>query len=374
MFQIVPRLFIILSIVFIFPFHSKCQNLFFNPNFEELNLCIEYNQLCSPAAWFYIKPAATPFINANMVPQPFSGKDLLILPVENIYKKISKRAFVTTMFCCALKKGKKYKLSFYMHTGVNKFYGVDFYMRSNEFLSNNFLPDSVKPTIHISLENIVNEVNGWSYVETMYTATGGEQYCLLGNLSKNAFEFPPTSRMNKAGDVFYFIDVISFAALEEEALCKNYKENVEKTYGQQLRHTERTMLDSDTMLSEFITDTITIPAVFFETDKAVLKPAFKKLIDDLVFKFKNKNIAKIIIEGHTDNTGTEARNIILSNDRAKSVLNYFVQQSPNLKDYIFAFGKASNFPIADNNTAKGKSKNRRVQIFLTYSLPKKLIQ
>jgi outer membrane protein OmpA-like peptidoglycan-associated protein len=371
MFQIVPRIFIILSVIFIFPFHSKSQNLFFNSDFEELNLCIEYNQLCSPAAWFYIKPAATPLINANMVPQPLRGKDLLILPIENVYNKIPKRAFVTTMFCCPLQKGKKYRLSFYMHTGVNKFYGLDFYMRSKEFLSNNFFQDSVKPTIHISLENIATELNGWSYVETIYTAIGGEQYCLLGNLNKNTFVFPPTSRMNKAGDVFYFIDVISFTAVMEEKLCENYKLNTEKTYGQHFRHTERTLPDSETILPDFIIDTITIPSVFFEIDKAVLKPAFKKIIDDLISTFKNKNISKIVIEGHTDNTGTEARNIVLSDDRAKSVLNYFVQQSPNLKDYIFAFGKASNFPIADNNTAKGKAKNRRVQIFLTYSLSKK---
>jgi outer membrane protein OmpA-like peptidoglycan-associated protein len=81
-------------------------------------------------------------------------------------------------------------------------------------------------------------------------------------------------------------------------------------------------------------------------------------------------VAKILIEGHTDSTGTEQRNIVLSNDRAESVLHYFVQKAPYLIEKISALGKASNFPIAENNTVEGRAKNRRVHIILTYTLQK----
>lgn len=350
-----------------FQIDAKAQNYFANPDFEEYNLCIEYRQLCSSAAWFYIQPAATPLINVKAVPPPLSGRDLLIVPIGNVNTKITKHAFVYTMFCCPLQKGKNYKLAFYIHAGGKKFYGIDFYMRKKEFLSNNFFVDSIQPSIHINEEDIVAGINGWNYVETMYTANGDERYCLIGNLSKTALDFKGFSRMNRAGDVFYFIDNISFSPQVPEKMCSSYDKNVEKIYGQHLRHTERTAVEEEPEEPQLMMDTITIPAVFFETDKAILKPAFKKLIDDLLAKYQNKNISKIDIEGHTDNTGTNQRNIVLSNSRAEAVLNYFVFKAPYLKENIFLSGKAANFPIADNNTSIGRAKNRRVQIVMTYS-------
>jgi outer membrane protein OmpA-like peptidoglycan-associated protein len=349
---------------------SNAQNYFTNPDFEEYNLCIEYRQLCSAAAWFYIQPAATPLISLKTVPSPLSGRDLLIVPIGNANAKITKHAFVYSMFCCPLQKGKNYKLAFYLHSGGKKFYGIDFYFRKKEFLSNNFFVDSVQPSIHISEEDIVTGINGWNYVETMYTAKGDERYCLIGNLSKTPFDFKGVSRMNKAGDMFYFIDNISFTPQVPEKKCSNYDKNVEKMYGQHLRHTERTEVDEEPNAPEFIIDTLTIPAVFFETDKAILKPAFKKLIDDLLRKYNTKNVAKIDIEGHTDNTGTREHNIALSQNRAQAVLNYFILKAPYLKANIFSYGKSSDFPLADNNSGIGRTKNRRVQIILTYTLPK----
>ena len=208
------NLFLRLPIIFfIFIFTSpqlKAQNLFANSDFEQLNNCTEYHQYCASEAWFYIKPSATPLFTPNIVPKPFSGKDLLILPIENIYEPPKKRQFVYTMFCCPLQKGKNYKLSFYVNTAGNTFYGMDFYFQKNEFTSANFSADNVKSSIHISDEDIVNELGGWNYVEKNYTATGEEKFCLLGNLAKEKFDFSPYQRMNKGGDVFYFIDDIVF--------------------------------------------------------------------------------------------------------------------------------------------------------------------
>ncbi|MFN0081011.1 MAG: hypothetical protein ACKVOM_00705 [Ferruginibacter sp.] len=280
---------------------SNAQNFFANADFETLNNCTEYHQDCSSEAWFYIRPSATPLVTSNAVPQPFSGKDLLILPVENIYDPLKKRQFVYTMFCCPLKKGENYKLSFYINTGGKSFYGMDFYMRKKEFTSANFFQDSVIASIHISVTDIVNEFQGWNYIEKNYTATGDEKFCLLGNLSKQKFDFLPYNRMNKNGDVFYFIDDIVFKPLEQQPLCPDFKNNLDKLHGQNLRHTELVLVDE---ASEILKDTITVPAVFFEIDKAVLKPSFKNLLDSLIDKLKNKNLVNIFIEGHTDSKGT----------------------------------------------------------------------
>ncbi len=342
----------------------KAQNLFANSDFEQLNNCSEYHQDCASEAWFYIKPSATPLFTPNVVPKPFSGKDLMILPIENIYDGQKKRQFVYTMFCCELQKDKKYKLSFYVNTAGKSFYGMDFYFEQNEFTSVNFSADAAVPSIHISDSDIVNELGGWNYVEKIYTANGEEKFCLVGNLSKNKFDFSPFERMNKAGDVFYFMDNIAFQPVLPQTLCADYNLNAAKLYNQNLRHTELVLVDNKV---EIITDTITVPAVFFETDKSFLKPVFKKLLDSLITKLNTKDVLSIIVEGHTDSRGSLQRNVTLSNERAEAVRNYFLFKTPMLKGSVSFSGKASAFPVADNATEKGRAKNRRVEIILTYT-------
>jgi OmpA-OmpF porin, OOP family len=356
------------SFFILFCNNIKSQNYFANSDFEQLNNCIELHQDCASEAWFYLKPAITPLIFSNTVPQPFSGKDLLILPIENIFKKVTTHAYVYTKFCCPLQKDKKYTLSFYVHAGSNKFNGIDFLFTPNEYVSDNFNADSVRPSIHIAPEEIISEYQGWKYIKTIYKANGTEQFCLVGNLAKKSPEYAKYNRMNKDGDVFYFMDNISFTPVIGEKPCKEFQQNIDKLYAQNYRHTERALVE---IIPQIITDTIIIPAVFFETDKAILKTSFKNILNKLIVKCSNKNIVNIAIEGHTDNTGTEERNIQLSKQRADAVLNYFTFKLPSLKNNIFAEGKAANFPIASNANEKGRAANRRVQILLSYSLLKK---
>ena len=343
---------------------ASAQNYLTNSNFEDLNNCTEYHQDCSSEAWFNIRPAVTPLINFRTVPPPAAGKDLLIVQVENIQKPVVKRSFVYTMFCCPLQKGKKYKLSFYINSGGKSFYGIDFYMRKKEFTSDNFQADSVEADIHIPADAVTNLFGEWNYIEVYYTARGDEKFLLVGNLSKQRFEFSSYQRMNDAGDVFYFIDDIAFRPLNAEPLCAQFEKNRRKLYEQNLRHTEHALVDAE---PEIITDTVTVPAVFFETDKAVLKPAFRKLIDSLVLKLTDKNIIKIKIEGHTDNAGATAHNLILSQQRSESVRSYFTRKLPAETNKISAEGKGEAFPVTPNTNAAGMAKNRRVEIILTYS-------
>ena len=363
-----PRLFLIVFIFFCFSTRTAAQNLFANSDFEQLNNCTEYHQDCASEAWFYIKPSATPLFTPNIIPKPFNGKDLLILPIENVYDHQKKRQFVYTMLTCSLQKGKKYNLTFYINTSANTFYGMDFYFQKSEFTSSNFSADSIIPSIHISKDDIHNELDGWNYLEKTYTATGEEKFCLLGNLSKEKFDFFTYQRMNKGGDVFYFIDDIVFKPEIPQPICADYKFNVDQLYKQNKRHTEHVLVNNT---EEIITDTITVPSVFFETDKSILKPIFKKLLDSLLLKLVDKKVKQITIEGHTDSKGTDQQNNVLSTQRAEAVRLYFVNNRPDIKENIFAYGKASIHPVADNATEKGRAQNRRVEIILVYTNPTK---
>jgi outer membrane protein OmpA-like peptidoglycan-associated protein len=361
------KLFVTTFLLFFACLRVSAQNLFVNTGFEELNVCSELHQQCSPEGWFNIKPVAPPIIEHNAVPKPFSGGDLLIVPVENVYSPVVKRPFVYTMFCCPLQKDKIYKLSFYLNTAGKKFYGIDFCLCSKEFISDNSSVELLRPSIHISEEDVTNELGGWKFIETVYKAKGDEKFCLIGNLAKDTFRFPSMQKMNKAGDIFYFIDDISFAPIKPGPPCAEYGESRQKLYEQNMRHTERALVEKEPSTEQIITDTVVVPGVYFETDKSILKPAFKKLIDNLVKKLADKNVQKIMIQGHTDDRGTAERNDKLSKDRSESVMNYFLQKMPALQDRISAEGKGENFPKADNATEKGRAINRRVEIILSYS-------
>ena len=100
---------------------------------------------------------------------------------------------------------------------------------------------------------------------------------------------------------------------------------------------------------------------FFDFDKSVLKPAGKAKLDDLVSKVKNVNLEVIIAVGHTDSIGTEAYNQKLSVRRAEAVKAYLVSRGIE-KNRVYTEGKGEKQPIADNRTAAGRAKNRRVEI------------
>ena len=100
---------------------------------------------------------------------------------------------------------------------------------------------------------------------------------------------------------------------------------------------------------------------FFDFDKAVLKPEGRAKLDDLVDKIKGINLEVIIAVGHTDAVGSDAYNQKLSVRRAEAVKAYLVSKGIE-KNRVYTEGKGEKQPVADNKTAEGRAKNRRVEI------------
>jgi outer membrane protein OmpA-like peptidoglycan-associated protein len=106
--------------------------------------------------------------------------------------------------------------------------------------------------------------------------------------------------------------------------------------------------------------TVVLENIFFETAKATLKPeSFVQL--EQVLKFMNSNPGvRMEISGHTDNTGSLKLNTRLSQARAESVVDYLVEHGIE-EGRLDAMGYAFSQPIAPNDTAEGRAKNRRVE-------------
>ena len=100
---------------------------------------------------------------------------------------------------------------------------------------------------------------------------------------------------------------------------------------------------------------------FFDFDKSVLKPEGRAKLDDLVSKIRDVNLEVIIAVGHTDSVGTDAYNQRLSVRRAEAVKAYLVTKGIE-RNRVYTEGKGEKQPVADNPTAAGRAKNRRVEI------------
>ena len=100
---------------------------------------------------------------------------------------------------------------------------------------------------------------------------------------------------------------------------------------------------------------------FFDFDKSVLKPEGRAKLDDLVGKMAGLNLEVIIAVGHTDSVGSDTYNQKLSIRRSEAVKGYLVSKGVE-KNRVYTEGKGEKQPVADNKTAEGRAKNRRVEI------------
>ncbi|MFL6709823.1 MAG: OmpA family protein [Massilia sp.] len=99
----------------------------------------------------------------------------------------------------------------------------------------------------------------------------------------------------------------------------------------------------------------------FDFDKAVLKPEGKRALDGLFDQVQGMNTEVMVTVGHTDAVGSDRYNQALSQRRADAVKAYLVQKGLE-PARLFSEGKGETMPVADNRSAAGRAKNRRVTI------------
>jgi OOP family OmpA-OmpF porin len=110
------------------------------------------------------------------------------------------------------------------------------------------------------------------------------------------------------------------------------------------------------------TGMIRLQDINFETGKADLLPDAGPVLDVVGQVLTKWPELQIEIGGHTDSRGGAARNQVLSEARAKSVLDYLVKKYPNLKPEQFSVkGYGKSKPVAPNTDDLGRAKNRRVE-------------
>ena len=104
--------------------------------------------------------------------------------------------------------------------------------------------------------------------------------------------------------------------------------------------------------------------VLFDTGKTTIKPAAKAFLDKLVDVLVKDAGVNFAIGGHTDSQGSAASNMTLSEGRADAVRNYLIAKGISA-DRLTAKGFGSTKPVADNGSAAGRTKNRRITFTAT---------
>jgi len=103
--------------------------------------------------------------------------------------------------------------------------------------------------------------------------------------------------------------------------------------------------------------------VSFDSGRYDIKPNLRPILDRFATTLNQNPVTTIRIVGHTDNSGSDAINNPLSVNRAAATRDYLVTRGV-AGNRISIDGRGSREPIADNSTAAGRAKNRRVEIFV----------
>jgi len=107
-------------------------------------------------------------------------------------------------------------------------------------------------------------------------------------------------------------------------------------------------------------------SVTFRTNSALLSPEAKQQLDNLAAKATNARAYMIEVAGHTDSTGSDAKNFRLSQQRADAVVHYLaIEHKIPLRRFVTPMGYGKTDAVADNGTAEGRSQNRRVDVKLS---------
>jgi outer membrane protein OmpA-like peptidoglycan-associated protein len=361
---------------------TDAQNLLANSSFEDRNTCTELHAVCAPEGWFRIPLEAVSVGKGTA--GFFLGSHHENMVMENVMRPGIFRTYIYTKLLCPLEKGREYVFTTSLRAGNNNepFGHLDLLWLDFEPFHYQARVARAKEKITITdQQKTKDQKEGWKEYAIRFTATGDEQYLLMGNFAKETFPGKPQQRSL----IIYEIDNVSLLPVDPSfKACAERDENKAKLYLHNYRHTAGKFLDEDEVkqpagkedtplvsipalpkpAEPVVNDTLVIPDVLFKFDKSELNPVFAYRLDTLINKIKNRTFKRIEVLGHTDSFGTDEYNQKLSQNRAETVKRYLMDHLHYPSDNIIAKGFAASVPVSTNATSAGRQKNRRVEIVL----------
>ena len=361
------------AIFFLFvPYFGFSQNLLLNGGFEEENICTEYKVNCAPEAWLTNDDV---FNNYFKDPnRAYQGGHCMSIEAGRDRKPF-KRTFIRTQLLCGLRKGNLYRVEFFVKSPHRILDSIGIYFSSTDFLFDKRPLQTIIPSFYLadSHKQFKND-SSWQQVVLDYTAKGDESFIAIGNFSKR--DITGSTGIKLENNFFAFVDNVSVIALNpNEKLCDDWQLAMAEIYDQNERHDHlwRTIryrknyqplplvLEQNKIIR---IDTLILQEVLFATAKAELEKDSYTLLDSFCRKVVGNKVDSVVVEGHTDNAGTDELNNRLSSARVQTVLNYFAGRAFVKPNRIIARAWGESKPVADNSTPQGRQRNRRVQVLV----------
>jgi outer membrane protein OmpA-like peptidoglycan-associated protein len=352
------------------PLKGNGQNLVYNGNFDEPNVCTEYEAKCAPSAWFYVYATGPgwgykPKINSS----PYS------IQLFSAWKKDNTRSFWQTMLAQPVVPGQEYLIEVDVSAEKGRPDLNDIGIVVTSKMNFAVYSEYKLPEKYISFTDAqaTNLDNGWYHLSKTCSFTDTMQVLVIGNFNNKSNAQILKERNSKDGYIVTNIDNLSMVQVRQSG-SPTHLAAASVTSG--LKDSLYKITDRHRGLYELAKRTSIIPVENGISQKKINTLADTLIIPDVAFAFDSYQlidrpllvrqlqlvirgrIAKVVVEGFTDSKGSVNYNDNLSTQRAGAVAALLTSEFPLVKYLTESRGSGISTKYEDD------SKNRRVEIII----------
>ncbi len=182
----------------------------------------------------------------------------------------------------------------------------------------------------IKSSTYLNDTSNWTCINGIYKALGSEQYLTLGSFNKNKFKENIAKNDNYNGDFHKTIDGNSAYYYVDDVFVFEINDSCDCDYNKFLQNNFPSKSQVNSKKSKKKGGGDLSKNVLFASNEYNLDQLTKKVLDSIVDLINEDNVKEITIAGYTDDLGSDDYNLKLSEMRANSVANYFVEQGVSI--------------------------------------------
>ena len=353
---------IFLACLIFFPSNLMAQNFVLNGSFEDLT------KVPMDLGYFYAEEwhriGGTPDIYSNFAPsntaahpdwlycqvKPLEGNAFAGIILED--KKENYREPIGTELLTHLREDSTYRLRISVAIPNLSSYRISsLEIVFSKYLLNDHEPVDLKDFpnhFSVPLDSVKDDFS-WYTFSFEFQGKGDERYMSIGNFKpRKAYRLTPIP--GRRGSYYNTIYTQAYLCIDNIELFD-------------VALIEKPMAEDSTVpeASPEAFLPVTLKNLLFEVGSSELQNTEIPELDKIVTVLKTNEAVSIRITGHTDNSGSEEENSVLSLERAESVAYYLIKKGVE-ESRITTEGFGSQFPLSSNDTENGKAQNRRVII------------
>jgi len=375
---------------------AHSQNIVPNPSFEDVNICSEFDQPCSPSAWFFLSRRLT----TGYFPRYPSATGSRHLQIVAASRQTVNRQYWETMLLCPLEPGERYSVSLKIAGPRNstqlsttcpnlRDIGLWFTTRFIFVQGDSIL----QPRSYLSFVGATTRdlKNGWFEIKKEFVPGSNSTIMIVGNFYRIANTDIMEQRNSPNSTIDILVDDISVVPLKGTT-CPNYQKTKDSLYSILRRHSDKQPGDAEPDISDIPRDT-TEKARTYPTEDSLFGPEPRRLTDtprsphrppptdtiivhniqfdfdkylvqnpDTLLRYQRlltrPGIKRIQVVGYTDDVGSETYNLELSKKRAGEVARLLTSKFGVPPALIETEGRGIS------RVCPTKDLNRRVEIYI----------